>query len=112
MTQKGVCRRRLALFALLAAAPSVGAPAPFPKDERASRIPNAAQVSERGRVLAAFVHPGMTETQVTALLGKPTRTFGDLCGERWFYPGLEITVRFRFTTTKDVVTEVQHHPTR
>src|SRR4051812_30180967 len=68
--------RRLALIALLLATGlAVGAPAPFTKTARPDRRPSEAQLREKRRVSVTFVCTGMTELQLTALLGHPSRRF-------------------------------------
>ena len=98
-----------ALFCLLllAAAPAVGAPAPFPKVTRPDRGPSAAQLREKRRVLVAFVRPGMTKAQVSSLLGRSSLDFAFAkWGSGASYPELGITVTF---TTEGVVREIQRH---
>jgi hypothetical protein len=94
---------------LLAGSSVVAAPAPLVKG-RAERGPSAAQLLEKRRASIAFVRPGMTEAQVTALLGHPSLEIETSKGGSFsFYDDLGITVTF---TQEGAVREVQRHPRR
>jgi outer membrane protein assembly factor BamE (lipoprotein component of BamABCDE complex) len=96
--------KRLALSVLLlTAASTVAAPAPFPKTERPDRGPN---LEQRGLELAGAIRPGMTQTEVTDVLGDPSHVSRYHGTSRWTRGSLQITVRW---TQQSTVGAVERH---
>src|SRR5437763_94338 len=80
---------------LLAASSVFAAPAPFTKPDRPYWGPSKAQILDRRRVSAAFVHPGMTNDEVIAILGPHALISGGGKIGYWSrYYDIGVTVKF------------------